>query len=189
MPEPDPPLRPSSAARPRSSGNLVLIGPRGCGKTTLGRALSLRCQRPFLDLDQALALDAGEDCDALLRREGEAAFRVREQAVLREAALLSGHVLATGGGAVLCGEAFEALAAPATVVYLSMPLEILIDRAVSRPRPALTELPLHEEVAGLLAQREPLYRAAADRTIPGDAVDPILAVLNFWPERPSQESP
>jgi len=168
--------------RPQSdSGNLVLIGMRACGKTQVGRTIAERARRPFLDLDEALAETAGRNCDMVLAEEGESGFRGRERVELAKAADLHDHVVATGGGAVLCGEAFDALARPATVVYLDLPLEILIERSLRRPRPALTSLSPAAEVAALLVERDPLYRAAADMTISVGAQDPILAVLDFWP--------
>jgi shikimate kinase len=168
------------------SGNLVLIGMRACGKSHIGRVVAQRTGRPLLDLDEALAEAAGRDCDTVLAEEGEAAFRCRESEVLREAADRRDHVVATGGGAILCGEAFDILARSALVIYLSLPVGILVERAALRPRPALTSLPHAEEVAALLAARDPLYRAAADRTISASAEDPILAVLELWPRRPPE---
>lgn len=173
--------------RPQSSsGNLVLIGMRACGKSSLGRAVAEQAGRPFLDLDEALGAAAGRDCDGVLAEEGEAAFRLRESEVLREAAGLRDHVVATGGGAVLCGEAFEALARPATVIYLSLPLEELVERAARRPRPALTDLTPADEVASLLAQRDPLYRKAADITVLAGVGNPILTLLESWPRTRSE---
>ena len=164
------------------SGNLVLIGMRACGKTQVGRALAERVRRPFLDLDEALADTAGRSCDIVLAEEGESGFRCRERVELAKAAGLHDHVVATGGGAVLCGEAFDALARSGTVVYLDLPLEVLIERSLRRPRSPLTSLSAAEEVAALLLERDPLYRTAADRTISVGAQDPILAVLEFWPQ-------
>ncbi len=170
------------------SGNLVLIGLRACGKTTLGREVARRAGRPFVDLDEALAARAGRGADAVLAEDGEDAFRAHEQAVLLAAADLRDHVVATGGGAVLGGEAFEALARPAFVVYLHASVETLVARSAARPRPPLTGLPPAAEVAALLARRDPLYRAAADSTISVEGPDPILAVLARWPPRPADDS-
>jgi shikimate kinase len=166
--------------------NLVLIGMRASGKTTLGRELARRLGRPFADLDEELARLAGEEsagADAVLARRGEAAFRELEAEVLRRASRRAGHVIATGGGAVLHGEAFAGLAATGTVVWLSASLATLQARAALRPRPALTPLPPADEVAELLRRREPLYRSAAQIVVSTDEGEPILALLSAIRDR------
>jgi shikimate kinase len=163
---------PTSAAR-----NIVLIGMRCSGKTTLGRALAVRLVRPFADLDEVLGERAGRPVDEILAQDGEAAFRRLEEQVLWWAAELGGYVIATGGGAVLHGPAFEALARTGSVVYLAAPAAELARRAQVRPRPPLSTLAPEDEVQALLSTRDPLYRAAAEFTIPVDRTDPILDLL------------
>ncbi len=157
--------------------NIVLVGMRGCGKSTLGRALAARLGRPFVDLDDEIARRAGCTADELLAGRGEAAFREHEAAALADAATLSGHVIATGGGAVLHGRPFAALAATGLVVYLQAPLQLLVARGALRRRPPLTDLPHAQEVSELLQRREPLYLASAQITIPVGNADPILSLL------------
>lgn len=164
----------------RHDHNLVLVGQRGSGKTTLGRILALRLGRPFVDLDEVLEERGGRSVDALLRELGERAFREREAEVLRWAASISGSVIATGGGAVLHGSAMAALAATGCVLYLDLPRERLLERARIRPRPALTPLPLEAELARLQRERAPLYRACADITMSVDEPEPILAAFLAW---------
>jgi shikimate kinase len=158
--------------------NLVLVGMRASGKSTLGRRLAEHVSRPFVDLDEELARRRGQDIDDFLRLQGEEAFRRAEAEVLHWAAGLAGHVIATGGGAVLCGPAFQSLAASGQVIYLEVEATELVRRAALRPRPALTDLPPEDEVRALLQVRDPLYRAAADRIISAQAPDPILAILD-----------
>jgi shikimate kinase len=163
--------------------NIVLIGMRASGKTTLGRELALRLGRPFTDLDDEVAALCGRPADELLAQDGERAFRAVEARVLRSAAALRGHVIATGGGAVLHGEAFAALAATGTVVWLSADPGTLLARGARAPRPALTGRGPAGEVAELLSQREPLYRAAAQIVVRSDEGEPILALLDALRER------
>ena len=177
----------SSAGNPCPQGpageNLVLVGMRASGKTTLGRELARRTGAPFVDLDEELGRRAGRDADELLRTEGEAAFRALERDLLRWAAALRGHVVATGGGAVLGAEAFSSLCASATVVYLEWSPEALIDRGTRRPRAPLRAGSLADEVRSLLSERAALYEAAADLTISGGDGDPILEILSRWPRQ------
>jgi len=170
-------------AAARNARNVVLIGMRGSGKTTVGRALASALERAFLDLDDEVARIAGVSADELLATRGEPAFRTIEARALQHAATLKGHVIATGGGAVLHAREFAALAATGAVVYLQAPADLLVARGAARPRPALTELPPAQEVAALLARREPLYRASAQIIIPAGSADPILAALQALRER------
>lgn len=164
--------------------NLILIGLRGSGKTTLGRALGDTLQRPFVDLDEQLAERAGCSADVLLADQGEPAFRAMERDVLAGAAALAGHVIATGGGAVLHAEELAALAATGCVVYLKVPLDDLLDRARARPRPRLCAGSLEDEFVALAAARAPLYEEVAQITLSSPDVDSILGALKGWPQRP-----
>ncbi len=157
--------------------NLVLIGMRACGKSTLGAELARRLARPFRDLDDELARVAGKSADRVLAEDGEAVFRALEAEILGRAATWEGRVIATGGGAVLHGELFAALCATAQVVYLEVPAGELAARAAGRPRPPLTDLSLREEVTALLGERAPLYAKAATWTIPATSGDPVHAIL------------
>lgn len=77
-----------------------LIGFRAAGKTTLGRALAAELGSSFLDLDEELERREGRTILELVAAEGEAAFRDREEALLREVGAREGVVVATGGGCV-----------------------------------------------------------------------------------------
>ncbi len=168
-------LQPLANGRPR---NVVLIGMRASGKTTLGRELAARLQLPFLDLDEELGRVSGCPAEVVLSRQGEAAFRGVEARVLVAASALAGHVVATGGGAVLHGPCFAALAATGTVVWLDAAPQTLAARATAAHRTPLSGLPPDEEVAELLRQREALYRQAAHFVVRTDVGNPILALLD-----------
>jgi shikimate kinase len=168
------------------SDNVVLVGLRGSGKSTLGRSLARSLGRPFVDLDDALAERSDCDVDTLLVRDGEAAFREAERGVVAWAAALRGHVIATGGGAILHRVEAEALASTGLVIHLDLPLELLCRRATERPRPALTDLPPDEELARLAGDRRPLYAALAHITVRSDDPLPILNEIHRWSAKPRE---
>ena len=144
---------------------LVLIGLRGSGKTTAGRAAALRLGRPFFDLD--LLIEArGRPIAEIFAAEGEAAFRALESEVIRTLDPPPGAIIATGGGAILAPENRVRLAGLGRVIYLSASPQVLAERVAQAPRPPLAgaATPL-EEAQLLLEAREPLYRALSDSTL------------------------
>lgn len=95
---------------------VVLIGPMGVGKTTIGKKLAKRLDVPFVDTDVLITNEHGDISD-IFATAGESAFRGFEELALEEA-MKANQVVATGGGAVLSGKNQRALES-ATVIYLS----------------------------------------------------------------------
>jgi shikimate kinase len=147
---------------------IFLIGARASGKSTLGRQLAAELQLAFVDTDQHIRSAAGMELDELVAQNGWPAFRARESATLRECAQPR-TVVATGGGMTLDPRNRAFMRATGTVFFLDVPARQLSSRLAEDPRPeqrpSLTGLPLAEEIARVLAEREPLYRAAAHHTI------------------------
>ena len=160
---------------PLAMRGIVLIGYRGCGKTTLARSLAARLGWPWCDADRVLEERAGRSIAELFAAEGEPAFRERETAVLTD--LLAGPgplVLATGGGVVEREINRQRLRdSGALVAYLEAPAGFLRGRLEADPggRPALTGAGVLAEVEAVLERRDPWYRAAA-----GVVVDARLTV-------------
>lgn len=167
--------------RPRGD-NVVLIGYRGCGKTSVGRALAVRLGRPFVDTDESISDDAGCSIREIFTREGEPAFREREHDAIERVGGRSGHVISVGGGAVLREDNRALLRAAGRCVWLMADAETLIARLRSDPqtactRPSLTADDLAGEVRTLLAQRLPYYESLADERIDtaGLTIDQVVA--------------
>lgn len=143
--------------------NLVLVGPMGAGKSTLGRTLAQRLALSFRDLDEAIEEEAAATVAKLFADEGEAGFRARETAML--ARLLSGEgvLVATGGGAVLDDVNRQAMRARAFVVYLPVDVATQLERlAGDHTRPLLARADRERALQDLAALRTPLYRDVAD---------------------------
>lgn len=147
---------------------IALLGPRGCGKSTVGRLLAARLGRPFVDLDEEVARVAGEPAAALLARD-EATFREAEIAALARVAASGDRelVLATGGGTPIQGGARPALGAFVRV-YLETDAATLRERLRADPtaRPALRGADPLAEIEEILAERESVYRTLADLVVP-----------------------
>lgn len=147
--------------------SIVLIGYRGCGKSTVGRKLADRLWQTFVDTDDLVARKAGKSIREIFEQHGEKAFRDLEAEVVKEVAKLDDHVIALGGGAVLRPENVKVLRdAGHKLVYLRCEPQELVKRIESDPRtgenrPALTPSGGGiEEVRKLVAEREPKYRSA-----------------------------
>lgn len=173
-----------SDAAPSSASTLVLIGLRGGGKTTIGRALAARLSRPFIDLDDLTAADLGEPtAGAALKRHGLAAFRAAEVRVLGPALERRGIVLSLGGGTPSSPIASELLreqrrAGEIRIVYLRADVPTLRARiaADSSDRPSLTGLGTLEEVERVFEERDGPYRALADVVLETSAAQPLGVV-------------
>ncbi len=145
---------------------VMLVGMRGAGKTTVGRLLSARLGRPFLDLDAEIEREAGRSIPDLFREEGEAGFRERERRELERALLRPGLVLAVGGGALDSPRARELVARfRPRVVLLAAAEEVLAERIRGSDRPSLTGKPPEREIGELLARRRPVWESLADLEI------------------------
>ena len=142
---------------------VALIGLPGCGKTTVGRQLARRLQCEFLDSDQVLEQRLGCSIREFFEREGEAAFRDREEAVLDElTAVAAKVVLSTGGGAVIRAANRAHLRARCTVVYLkSQPEELFRRLQHDVKRPLLQVADPLGRLRELFEVRDPLYRETA----------------------------
>jgi shikimate kinase len=152
----------SQAAGPAIPGSIFLVGLMGAGKTSVGRLLAKRFGKTFYDCDQEIERRTGVKIPVIFEIEGEAGFRAREAAVLKELASLHDIVLATGGGAVLREENRQVLMKNGTVVYLRASLDDLWQRTRhDRNRPLLRTPDPRAKLEELFAQRDPLYREVA----------------------------
>ena len=111
------------------SGNLILVGMMGSGKTTIGRALAKHLGKTFVDTDEEIQQRTGVTIPHIFDVEGEAGFRQREAAAIRELAARDNMVLATGGGAILSGQNRDTLGRNGIVVYLKANVHDLWQRA------------------------------------------------------------
>lgn len=168
------------AGLPDRRGTIALIGARCAGKSSVGERLARRLDRPFVDLDEALARASADGrsplrtAGELLRELGEPAFREFEARALERA--LGGApacVLATGGGCVERERSRTLLRERATCIWLRADAEVLGRRLTADPtdRPPLEGADAVAELAGVLARREPLYAELADLVVETEGLD------------------
>ena len=146
--------------------NIVLIGFMGSGKSSAGRQIASRLNRPFFDTDQLVVQNIGAEISEIFKTRGESFFRDQERLALESLRDADRCVIATGGGVVTRPENIGLLRELGFVVWLKAAEEVIFER-VSRntKRPLLQTANPRETISHLLAQRNPLYQAAAQFTL------------------------
>lgn len=165
--------------------NVTLIGYRGSGKSTVALLLAAELGWQAVDADDELERRAGLTIAEIFAQHGEPWFRDLETAVLRDLASCPQIVLATGGGVVLRAENRELLRGHGPVVWLqadapTLAARLAADPATAARRPNLT-VGGPEEVAALLAQREPWYAQCADWRLDAGRLSPPQIVAELAP--------
>lgn len=149
-----------------ANANVFFVGLMGAGKTTVGRAVARRLERPFFDSDHEVEARTGARIPVIFELEGEAGFRNREAEMIEELSARAGIVLATGGGAVLRPENRTALKERGFVVYLrAHPHDLWLRTRRDKNRPLLQTEDPKGRLEALYEQRDPLYREVADFVI------------------------
>ncbi|SDJ17343.1 shikimate kinase AroK [Billgrantia gudaonensis] len=157
--------------------NLILVGPMGAGKSTIGRLLAAELSREFYDSDHEIQARCGADIPWIFDVEGEAGFRHREAQMIEELTALDEVVIATGGGAVLREENRRRLRERGTVIYLFTTVEQQLRRvAKDRNRPLLQRPDREAALREMFTLRDPLYRATADIVVRTDRRSPRAVV-------------
>lgn len=147
---------------------MVIVGPPGAGKTTVGRVLARRLGVEFTDVDVLLVERAGKAIADIFLQDGEDVFRAMEREVVAEALSDTDGVLALGGGSVLAAETRERLRGH-RVVYLTVGLADGLRRTgMSTARPLLAGVNPRATFKALLDARAPLYREVATVEIETD---------------------
>lgn len=151
---------------PRRAVPIVLVGMMGSGKSTVGRRLAARLERPFVDADDELVRRSGRTIREWFSTAGESGFRRAEADLLADLLAAPGPaVIATGGGVVVTAENRAALSARARVVWLRAGAPHLVSRLDRRgQRPLLDDDPA-AAIERLLDERAPLYEEVAHLVI------------------------
>lgn len=173
--------------------NLILIGYRATGKTTLARLLAQRLDWEWADADVEIERRAGKPITRIFAEDGEPAFRQLEAEVIADLCGRRHVVLATGGGAPMRAESRRAMRTSGRVVWLKARPETILarmsaDATTADRRPSLTDRGPLEEVVQLLRVREPVYRELAHLAVDTEGVaaqrlaEEILERLNLAPD-------
>jgi shikimate kinase len=150
--------------------NVVLIGYRGTGKSTVGKAVAARLGRRIVSTDKEIVRRARLPIPAIVAAHGWDYFRDLESTVCRELAGQDNLVIDTGGGAILREANVEVFKRNGRLIWLTASVETIAARiGGDTQRPSLTGIKSHvDEIRDVLSERTPKYQAAADVTIATD---------------------
>ncbi len=168
--------------------SIALIGLRGSGKSTVGRALAELTGRSHIDTDELIVRRTGRSIAEIFAEEGESGFRRHEREVIAQVVANPPGIISVGGGAILDRQNVELLRGVAWIVWLTAPPEVLAARVCLDPRtaasrPPLTDHPGEDEIRRLLAERSACYERAADAivdTADGSARDAVMRITERW---------
>lgn len=150
---------------------MVLVGPPGSGKSTVGRIVSERCNVPFRDTDADVEAAVGKSVMDIFVEDGEPHFRRLEREAVARALEEHEGVLALGGGAVVDSDTRSALRGQ-RVVFLDVGLAAAAQRVgFNTTRPLLVVNP-RAELQRMLTERRPYYEEVASAVIATDERDP-----------------
>ncbi len=150
--------------------NVVLIGYRCTGKTSVGLSLSRMLGKAFCDVDDYIEKMAQRSISDMVAREGWDFFRAKEKEAIREISSLDDQIIAAGGGAVLDPENVRNLKQSGVVVLLEAPPGTILERMrkdekTEQQRPSLTGKDPLDEIEEVLEYRRPFYEKAMDFSV------------------------
>ncbi len=149
--------------------NIVLIGPMGAGKSSVGKRLAKQLNRKFFDCDKVLEQRTGVAITTIFELEGESGFRERETKILGELSTLENVVIATGGGAVLLEKNIQLITQNSIIIYLRASVNSQIKRTKhDKKRPLLQTADRHATLEALAKTRNPIYTKIADIIVDTD---------------------
>ena len=171
--------------------NLVLIGYRAAGKTTVGRRLSAYLRRVFVDSDDMIEKHKGTPIGDIVRCHGWDYFRAIEREIISEVSNYDNLIVSAGGGVVIDPENVKVLKRNGLIIWLKADVEVLLERMVrdlrsAIERPSLTGRGTLKEFKEVLVQRGPLYERASEVQVDTSLLDVdgvVNQVLSIFEER------
>jgi len=168
--------------------NIILIGYRCTGKTSVGKKLSERLCLPFFDTDDLIIERAGMSIRKIVEKGGWNLFRRKEKEAIMGLSSMQASILATGGGAFENQKNGEALKKNGLFIWLTADVKTIMERMLAdqnsgSQRPSLSDDEIYTETTMILKKREPTYRELADFTVDTSVkriegvVDDILTFL------------
>ncbi|MBU1151579.1 hypothetical protein KJ632_01980, partial [Patescibacteria group bacterium] len=147
--------------------NIILTGMRGSGKTKLGKMLSKKIKKKFIDLDKEIEKLAKSKIKNIVKEKGWDHFRKLEKQISKNFSMQDNLIIATGGGTIINNENYQAFKQNSIIIYLHrLPANSLKYIANDKNRPNLTkEKDQLKDLEKTYKARKETYRQRADHTI------------------------
>lgn len=146
--------------------NIVLIGFMGSGKTSVGKRISMRLKREFIDMDDFIVQKMGMSVNEIFEKYGEDYFRNIEKELCQRFAKSEKKIIATGGGVIKNKENVKNLRKNGIIIYLkTTPENIAYNLRNDNSRPLLAVEDKLGKIRELMNQRVPTYEKCADITL------------------------
>lgn len=161
----------------KDMSNITLIGMPGCGKTSLGRILSKKLNRNFIDTDKEIYKKTGLYSGEYIQKKGEKAFRELEEDVIEEISKGTGNLISTGGGSILSKNNQDFLRQNGFIIYLERDL----DKLSTKNRPLSKD---KKNLENLYKERKEIYESLANIKVKvqeaniNKTIDQILKGIN-----------
>ncbi|MCL2055449.1 MAG: shikimate kinase [Oscillospiraceae bacterium] len=155
--------------------NIWLCGFMGCGKTTVGGILAERLNRRFIDTDDYITQKTGMTIPLIFSSKGEAFFRERESASIKELAEERGMIIACGGGAMLKKENAEAAKQSGVIIYIDADFEECYSRIENDENRPIVTSNTKEALHEIYLSRVLLYRENSSLTVSGQGTPEDIA--------------
>jgi len=171
----------AGGASPARTRRVALVGLRGAGKTTLGRALAGELQVPFFELDREIERLSGVSLGQVLELYGQQAYRRYELQALKELLRENGAFVVAAGGSIVAEPAtYELLLRSCSTIWVRTSPEEHMARVIAQgdQRPMADSSQAMDDLRRILQEREPLY-ARADLAVDTTAVPPLQSVAEI----------
>ena len=160
--------------------HIILVGMSTSGKTSLGEALSIALNIPFIDTDEEIEKKVGKSISEIFQSDGEDQFRLFESGIIRQLVDFPKSVIAVGGGLPCYNNHMDVILDIGRVIYLDLPVDVLVGRLIknSSDRPLYAGLNASEieyKTRALKSEREQFYKRAHKHI---DASKPIQELVN-----------
>ncbi|CAA3704946.1 shikimate kinase [Candidatus Portiera aleyrodidarum] len=142
--------------------NIVLIGPMGTGKSTIGKILSNKFKCKFYDIDNEIEKNCGLKISEIFLVEGENSFRKREHKIIKYFSKKNGVLISTGGGSIINLKNIHLLRNNSIIIYLYTSVFYQIKRIDNINRPLLKGKNYKKKLYKIFKIREPFYHYIAD---------------------------
>ena len=169
---------------PKQRNNIILIGPMGSGKTSIGKKLSKMMKFDFIDTDSIIEKKTGVDIPTIFEHEGEQGFRERETKILKEISNVNNTIIGTGGGIIISADNRRIIKNLGFVVHLTANIKELVYRTEhDKNRPLINNVDAENKITTLLKERKDYYEKSSNVTISTDNYDTVkisrIIIKNF----------